>query len=103
MATTAYHLLYLNPEIKDDRFAHLHRFLHPGSSAQIGWMNMLCTDLDLTHGYYLICKAKSYSGEGPKTVHIRYALVDSIVELSSHNIQLGFLDSNEIPSQPLDQ
>jgi hypothetical protein len=103
MATTTYYILYLNSEVKEDRWAHLHRFLHPGSADQIGWISILCTNLDLTHGVYLSCKAKNYSGTGPKTIQLRYGLVDSIVEVASHSIPPGFLSSNEIQTQQLDQ
>ena len=102
MATTAYHIIYLNPEVKDARWSHLHRFIHPGSAEQAGWTSLVCTDLDISHGLFLSCKAKNYSGRGPKTILLRYGLVDSIVEVASHTSQPGFVGQEKFPDPQLE-
>jgi hypothetical protein len=97
MATKSYHILYLNPEVADARWTHLHRFIHPSSAQDPGWKSMLCTELDMNHGVFLSCKAKNWSGEGPKTILLKYGLVDSIVEVVSHANQLGFVGPDGFP------
>jgi hypothetical protein len=97
MAQTSYHLIYLNPEIDDPRWSHLHRFIRPTSAQGLGWKSMLCSDLDLGHGYFLSCKAKNWSGDGPKPIFLRYGLVDSIVEVAAKSNQLGFVDPDGFP------
>lgn len=98
MATQIYHLLYLHPGVEDAQWSHLHRFVHPGSRSDPGWKSMLCTNLDLSHHVFLSCKAKSYSGGGPKAVSLRYDLVLSIVEVGSHTIKAGFVDPDGFPA-----
>ena len=97
MSTISYHMIYLNPEIDELRWSHLHRFIHPGSAQDPGWKSMLCADLDLNHGFFLSCRAKSWSGEGPSTILLRYGLVDSIVEVGNHTNRLGFLGPDGFP------
>ncbi len=97
MATKSYHIVYLNPEIEDSRWSHLHRFIHPGSAQDPGWKSLVCTDLDTSHGVFLSCKAKNWTGEGARMIQLRYGLVDSIVEVASHTNQLGFVGPDGFP------
>ena len=97
MASKKYHFIYLRPEIEDEKWAHLHRFVHPGSRKQLGWAHLLCTDLELDHQPFLSCRAKNWKDGETKTILLRYDLVGSIVEVASHNDQLGFVGPDEFP------
>ncbi len=44
---------------------------------------------------FLSCTAKSYSGDGPKTIQLRYDIVTSILEVGIHASVLGFVDPSE--------
>ena len=91
MSAKSYYLIYLTDQIENEQWAHLERFIHPGSRHQIGWKSLFCTNLDLG-GPLLICLAKDHSGGGPKNLHLNYGLVASIVEVSSHSNPLGFVN-----------
>jgi len=103
MDNKSYHIIYLNPAIEDERFSHLHRFLHPGNRNKTGWKSLLCSNLDTSHHTFLSCVAKNYSGSTPKRILLRYDLVDSILEVASHKRQLGFVDPEESLEEQLDR
>ena len=94
MASSTYHLIYFFNAIDDEQWAHLHRFIHPGSRHEPGWKHLFCADLDLS-GPFLQCRAKDYSGGGAKRLHLNHGLVASIVEVSSHSNPLGFVNPKE--------
>lgn len=96
-----YHFLYLRKQILTAEYAHLHRFLHPGTMNQEGWCHIVCADLDLNHFVFLECIAKNYEG-GHQRIQIRYDLVASILEIESRNNQFGFLDQENAPAQQAD-
>ena len=97
MDTRRLHILYLNSEVLLERWAHLHRFLHPGSKEQTGWLSMTCAELDMSEHTFLSCKAKSFGAGGPAKLYLRYDLVDSILEAVSHTSQPGFLRPEDFP------
>lgn len=103
MAITSYHFVYLNPEIEEARWSHLHRFIHPGNANQAGWKCIVCTELEMSNGYFLSCIAKNYSGGGPKKIFLQYRLVDSIIEVASHMSQAGFADEGKFPDPQQEQ
>lgn len=98
--TRRLHILYLNPRALEDRWAHLHRFLRPGSREEAGWLSLTCAELDMTAHTFLSCKPKNWEGGKAPTLYLRYDLVDSILEVVSHTSQPGFVRPEEPREQP---
>lgn len=95
MTTKHYHIIYLSDHVEDAQWSPLHQFIHPGSRSESGRKSIFCTDLNLAHHMFLSCTAKSYSGDGPKTIQLRYDIVTSILEVGIHASVLGFVDPSE--------
>jgi hypothetical protein len=98
--TRRLHILYLNPLVLEDRWAHLHRFLHPGNKDEAGWLSMTCAELNMAAHTFLSCKAKNWDGGESSTLHLRYDLVDSILEVASQTTPPGFLHQAGTREQP---
>ena len=92
MPIRSYHLVYLRPDATDVRWSFLHCFFHPGMLEHDKQAVIFCTSLDMTHHIFLALRAKNFSEKGTKAIHLPYSLVDGMLELSSHQSQLGFGD-----------
>ena len=90
----SFHLIYLLDAIEDTQWSHLHRFLHIGTRSQSGFKSIFCKDLDLS-GTFLSCTAKDYSGGSPQKLLLRYDIIASILEVSSHKNPFGFVNLGE--------
>lgn len=95
----SYYLIYLMDEIEDTQWSHLHHYIHIGSRHLSGFKSIFCKDLDLS-GNFLSCIAKDYSGGRPKKLLLRFGLVVSILEVSSHNNPFGFANLEEYLESP---
>lgn len=93
------HFIYLHPEIKDSRWSFLHQFIHPYTQRTDDINMVICTDLNLHHHAFLTATLKDWSGGKAKSVHLKYNLVDAILEIQCRKNPLGFLDSET----PLDE
>ena len=104
MSIASYHFIYLHPNVRDQRWSYLHRFLHPGSY-QYDRQNMVfCGNLDLSHHIFLSARVKDWTGEqDAKIVLLPYSLVDAILEVASHKNQLGFVDLKKALEESTDQ
>jgi hypothetical protein len=89
----------MSPAVLEERWSHLHRFLHPGSREQAGWLAMACAELDISDHKFLSCRAKNFGPGGSVKLLLRYDLVDSILEVVSHTTQLGFLRPEDFPEK----
>ncbi len=89
------HVIYINPAVLEDRWAHLHRFLHPVIKEQTGWLAITCTELIMDDHTFISCRAKNWGTGGNARLHLRYDLVDSILEVVSKT-------SHPVPLSPKD-
>jgi len=90
------HFAYLSPCVFEARWAHLHRFLHPGSRKHDNQALIVGADLDIAHHPYLSIRARDWEGTGGRVLLLRHDLVDSILEIQSHTNQLGFVDLSAV-------
>ena len=93
------HFVYLSPCVLDDRWSHLHRFLHPGSRSHASQALIIGVDLDIAHHPYLSIRARDWAGTAGRVLLLRHDLVDSILEIQSHTNQLGFVDLSAVREQ----
>ncbi len=96
MRSFTLHFVYLSPCSLDARWAHLHRFFHPGSREHNQQALIVGADLDIAHHPYLSIRARDWEGVGSRTLLLRHDLVDSILEIQSHTSQLGFVDLSAV-------
>lgn len=54
---------------------------------------IICNDLDLSHFAFVTLRAKNFDEKGMKTIHLKYGLVDAILEVVPHKNQFGFVGS----------
>ena len=90
----------MNPVVLEERWSHLHRFLHPDSREQAGWLSVACAELDISDHKLLSCTAKNFGSGGSAKLLLRYDLVGSILEVVSHTNQPGFLPPEDFPEKP---
>ncbi|MFS4515345.1 hypothetical protein [Delftia acidovorans] len=104
MQSFAVNFLYLSPAVlTDPAWAHLGRFLHPGSRDKENQALILGRHLDLSWHPYLSFQAMDWESKGTRKVLIRHDIVASILEVSSHTNQLGFVDLSAVREQLKDQ
>ena len=103
MDTRRLWVLYMSSVVLEERWSHLHRFLHPGSREQTGWLSVTCAELDISDHKFLSCTAKNWGPGGPAKLYLRYDLVDSILEVVSHTSPLGFLRPEDFPEKPAEE
>ena len=104
MATFAVNFVYLSPAVlSDPAWRHLHRFLQPGSRDKDQQALIVGRDLDIHQHPYLSIRAKDWESAGAKQVLIRHDVVASILEVSSHTTQVGFVDLSVVREQLKDQ
>lgn len=92
MPSQSFFLVYVGSEIESSEFAHLHRFLHPGSQHESGWKAFVCSEVTPSnHPGFVLLQAKDFAGKGTKNLHLRYSLVASILEYQFQKNPIGFI------------
>ena len=95
MADKFIYIIYLHPDVKDERWAFLHRFFHPGIREHDKKTALMCFSLDTSHHVFLMLKVRDFSTDKNKKIYVPYTIVDSIIELAAPKSQLGFLHLKE--------
>lgn len=91
------YLVYLNDTVLSTYWSHLHRFLHPGSKDETGWVSILCTHLDISHHVFATMNAKDWSeNKGTVPILLRYELIMSIVKIGKSTKQYGFISEKDL-------
>lgn len=100
MRSFALHFIYLRLQVlSDPQWNHLHRFLHPGSKEKAGEALVVGRDLDLAWPGFVGIQAKDWESTGSRSILLRHDLVASILEVSTHTNQFGFVDLTELREQ----
>lgn len=97
MRAFALHFLYLDLRVLNDpQWKHLTRFLHPGSQQHSGEALAVGTDLDLSYHPFLSIRAVDWANGGSRVVLLRHDVVASVLEVSNHTNQFGFVDLSDV-------
>lgn len=83
-------LVYLNNCILTDDFSYLHRYLHPGILSKDRKAALICTGVS-TSAPYFRAKILSPNEHKGREIQLQHSLVVAVLELASHETQLGFL------------
>ena len=88
-------LVYLNGCIMADEFSYLHRYLHPGILSKDRKAALLCTSVSTSAPYLLATILVPEEHKG-REIHLQHSLVVAVLELASHETQLGFLQEGRL-------
>jgi hypothetical protein len=94
-----YHFIYCRPEILEARWSHLHRFVRPSSRDEIGWVCILGANLDISHHTFASLRAKDWTAKGSQMLSIRYDLIESLLQVGSHQTVIGFAGLHEFDEE----
>ncbi len=85
------YFVYLNPVVEDKRWFFLKEFFNPGFMERDKSPVLVCFSLDTSFHALLALKARNFSDNKNKTIHIPYSIVDGIQEIPFLKSQAGFL------------
>lgn len=88
-------IMYLHPEVKEERWSFLHRFFHPGISEHDKKIAFVGVLLGNSHHVFLETKVRDFSEGKSKVIHIPHNLIAAMVEIPAENTQMGFSQSKE--------
>ena len=94
MANKSIYIIYLHPNVMDERWSFLHRFFHPGIRENDKKYALIGFSLDMSHHAFLSANIRDFSSGENNKIHIPYIIV-SMIEIPFHKNQLGFLHSKE--------
>ncbi len=90
------YIIYLHPEVKDERWSFLHRFFHPGileHDKNIAFVGVLQGN---SHHVFLEIRTRDFSEKKSLTIHIPPSLVAAMIEIPmENNDRMGFHQSKE--------
>jgi hypothetical protein len=91
------HFVYLVPEVKSQKWEHLHRFLNPGAMEHDQQVMLICRDLDISHHIFVSLRARDWTvPSGGQVLLLRYDLVALALEVRSRTNPLGFVDLDAV-------
>jgi hypothetical protein len=86
----SFHLVYLNEILLSDNFKYLHPYFHPGILSKDHMAAILCREVWTGEAYLRARLLLPQEVEG-KEIQLQHSLVVAVLELASHETQLGFL------------
>jgi hypothetical protein len=95
MTAKSIYIVYLCPDITNERWSNLHRFFHPGILEHDKKNALVCFSLDTSYHGLLVATARDFSTDKNKKIHFLYSMVDSIIEVSFPRTPIGFLHTKE--------
>lgn len=96
MANKSIYIIYLHPDVMNERWSFLHRFFHPGIQEHDKKIALVCFSWNISHHFFLSANTRDFSTGKNKKIHIPYTIVETVIELPSYKNQLGFLCSKEL-------